>query len=246
MSTLSGTKIKDKFGNLLHIEGGVTSTTKNVEDGTGDATALKLSTTEVEINGTQSFTAAPATDNTEATALLLNASNEVVKRELDPIAFAGQAFSETVIAAVAADQNIAGGATFTLVYTAVDNAVDGSSFHLYSGTPELTLDHAAGIVTTGTRSLVKVSGSFRTIVPNNNTTIDYTLEKSTNGGASWSTYSTVNVIKSTGSPTAIQVHSFFATFLVDAAALYRIRIRPTADITVKPGTQVEFNKRQPQ
>ena len=246
MSTLSGQKIKDKFGNLLHIEGGVTSTTKNVEDGTGDATALKLSTTEVEINGTQSFTAAPATDNTEATALLLNASNEVVKRELDAIAFSGQAFSETVIAAVGSDQAIAGGVTATLVYTAVDNATDGSSFHLYSGTADLTLDHTAGTVTTGTRSLVKVSGSFRTLVPTNNTTIDYTLEKSTDGGSTWSTYSTVNVIKSVGDPTAIQVHSFFATFLVDAAALYRIRIRPSADITVKPGTQVEFNKRQPQ
>ena len=40
MSTLSGTKIKDKFGNLLHVEGGLTSSTKNVEDGTGDASAL--------------------------------------------------------------------------------------------------------------------------------------------------------------------------------------------------------------
>lgn len=246
MSTLSGTKIKDKFGNLLHIEGGVTSTTKNVEDGTGDATALKLSTTEVEINGTQSYTAAPATDNTESTALLINGSNEVVKRELNAIAFDGQVFPETVIAAVAADQPIAGGVTATLVYTAVDNATDGSSFHLYTGTADLTLNHTAGTVTTGTRALVKVSGSFRTVVPTNNTTIDYTLEKSTNGGSSWSTYSTVNVIKSSGDPTAIQVHSFFATFLVDAAALYRIRLRPSADITVKPGTQVEFNRRQPQ
>ncbi len=45
MATLSGTKIKDKFGNLLQVDGGITSTTKDVEDGTGDASALKLSTT---------------------------------------------------------------------------------------------------------------------------------------------------------------------------------------------------------
>ena len=88
MATLSGTKIKDKFGNLLQVDGGITSATKDVEDGTGDASALKISTTTVEIDGDLKFTAAPTTDNSETTALLLDNSTppKAVKRELSSLA----------------------------------------------------------------------------------------------------------------------------------------------------------------
>ena len=246
MSTLSGQKIKDKFGNLLHVEGGVTSSTKNVEDGTGDATALKLSTTEVEINGTQSFTAAPTTDNSEATGLFINGSNEVVKRELNSIAFSGQVFPEVLVSSVGTDQVITAGSRTTIVYAAVNNALDGSSFHLYDGTQNLVLDEAAGTITSNTRGIVKVSGSFRQLVVNNNTQIKYTLERSTDGGSVWNAYSELTVIKATGSPTAVQGNSFFGTFLVEPTYLYRIVIDPTQDITMKVGTQIEFNRRQPQ
>ena len=58
MSTLAGQKVKDKYGNLLQVEGGVTTTLKNVEDGTGDVTALKLSTTAVGV-GSLTFNSAP-------------------------------------------------------------------------------------------------------------------------------------------------------------------------------------------
>lgn len=89
MATLSGTKIKDKFGNLLQVDGGIDSSTKDVEDGTGDASALKISTTTVEIDGDLNFTAAPTTDNSETTALLLDSSSppKAVKRELSSLAF---------------------------------------------------------------------------------------------------------------------------------------------------------------
>ena len=87
MSTLSGTKIKDKFGNLLHIEGGVDSSAlRNIEDGTGDVTALKVSTTKA------GFSTAPATDSNETTALLLNTQNEIVKRDLGADAFVSTKF----------------------------------------------------------------------------------------------------------------------------------------------------------
>jgi len=88
MATLSGQKIKEKFGNLLHVEGGITSTTKDVEDGTGDTSALKLSNDTVEIDGDLKFTAAPTTDNSETTALLIDNSTppKTVKRELSSLA----------------------------------------------------------------------------------------------------------------------------------------------------------------
>lgn len=246
MSTLSGQKIKDKFGNLLHVEGGLTSTTKDVEDGTGDASALKLSTTTVEVDGILNFTSAPSTDNTEATALLIDSSDNVVKRELNSVAFNGQAFPDTVIGTVETDQAITGGVTETLVFAAIDNETDGKSFHLYSGTSVLTLTPANGQVLVRQDGLLKISGSFRALVPTINTTISYTLERSTDFGSTWSSYSEVDVVKSVGSATAIQVSSFFATFLVRGGYIYRIRITPSADITIKPGTQVEFNRRQPQ
>lgn len=126
MSTLSGQKIKDKFGNLLHVEGGVTSTTKNVEDGTGDASALKLSTTKVEVNGTLDFTSAPSTDNTEETALLINASNEVVKRELGTAAFKEE--FPRIIARQGSNRAIASGGNSNMGFAAVDNADATASF----------------------------------------------------------------------------------------------------------------------
>ena len=88
MATLSGKKIKDKFGNLLQVEGGIDSSTRTVEDGLARESALKLSTTTVEIDGDLKFTAAPTTDNSETTALLLDNSTppKTVKRELSSLA----------------------------------------------------------------------------------------------------------------------------------------------------------------
>ena len=88
MATLSGNKVKDTYQSLLKLESnGVTSSLKAVEDGSGVDSALKLSTDTVEVNGTLSFTTAPTTDSSELTALLVDGSNNVVKRELDSSAF---------------------------------------------------------------------------------------------------------------------------------------------------------------
>lgn len=43
-TSLTATKIKDTYGQLLHVDGGVTSTPKLVYDGDGTATALSVST----------------------------------------------------------------------------------------------------------------------------------------------------------------------------------------------------------
>jgi hypothetical protein len=67
--------------------GTATSTTKIIEDGAGNDTALKLSTVKVEVNGTLAFTSAPSTGSTEVAALFLDASNNIVKRNLGSAAF---------------------------------------------------------------------------------------------------------------------------------------------------------------
>ena len=126
MATLSGTKIKDKFGNLLQVEGGITSATKDVEDGTGDASALKISTTTVEIDGDLNFTTAPTTDNSEATALFIDGSDNVVKRELGTAAFKDE--FPRIIARATGGQTVASGTTEDVKFNGIDNATPTASF----------------------------------------------------------------------------------------------------------------------
>ena len=106
MGTLSGQRVKDAFGSLLKMESGTaTSTTKIIEDGAGNDTALKLSTVKVEVNGTLAFTSAPSTGSTEVEALFLDASNNVIKRNLGSAAFTSGA-SLTPVAPLAIGSDI--------------------------------------------------------------------------------------------------------------------------------------------
>ena len=90
MATLSGQKVKDAFASLLKLSSNTATTTlKNVESGDGVATALQIGTTKVGVNGTLEFPTVPATGSTELDVLLLNASNQVVKRTLNTSAFTG-------------------------------------------------------------------------------------------------------------------------------------------------------------
>ena len=94
MATLSGQKVKDAFASLLKLASNTATTTlKNVESGDGVATALQIGTTKVGINGTLEFPTVPATGSTETSALLLNGSNQVVKRTLNAAAFTGGALT---------------------------------------------------------------------------------------------------------------------------------------------------------
>ena len=84
MATLAGTKVKDKYGNLLQVNGGVDGTLKTVEGGDGASTALKLSSTEVQLPSTGTkFSGTPSNAASELTMLMVNASNQIVTREFD-------------------------------------------------------------------------------------------------------------------------------------------------------------------
>ena len=127
MATLSGEKIKEKFGNLLQVEGGISSATRDVEDGLARVSALKLSETTVEIDGTLNFTAAPATGNsTEETALFIDGSNNVVKRELGTAAFKEE--FPRIIARATGGQTVASGTTEDVKFNGIDNATPTASF----------------------------------------------------------------------------------------------------------------------
>ncbi len=113
MATLSGQKIKDAFASLLKLNSNTATTSlKNVESGDGVATALQLATGKVGVNGTLEFPTVPATGSTETSALLLNGSNQVVKRTLNAAAFTGATVT---------------GATAPLVVTGGNVTVDNPS-----------------------------------------------------------------------------------------------------------------------
>jgi hypothetical protein len=84
MATLAGTKVKESYGNLLQVNGGVDGTLSTVEDGNGNTSALKLSSTEVQLPsaGTE-FTGTPPNNTSVVKMLMLNGSNEVVTRDFD-------------------------------------------------------------------------------------------------------------------------------------------------------------------
>ena len=240
MSTLSGQKIKDKFGNLLHVEGGVTSSTKNVEDGTGDATALKLSTTEVEINGTQSFTAAPATDNSEATGLFINGSNEVVKRELAATAFTTDVapYPESVIGYVDTPLTLSGTAQ-TITFAPADNSSEGTSYHLGQAPADFGFDAATGTIENRSAEPfpIRVSITAALEVTSNNTVIQYTLQRATGAGA----FSTVKtVIRDKATLGADRADSFWGVFILQPTQKIRVQALVSAGgATIVPGTELE-------
>lgn len=98
MATLSGQKVKDAFASLLKLSTNTATTTlKNVESGDGVTTALQIGTTKVGVNGTLEFATVPATGSTELDVLLLNASNQVVKRTLNTSAFSGGAVTTATL-----------------------------------------------------------------------------------------------------------------------------------------------------
>ena len=65
-SSLTATKIKDSYVQLLHVDGGVTTSLKTVYDGDGTATALKVSTTDVQVNNSPVLTDADIGSSVQA------------------------------------------------------------------------------------------------------------------------------------------------------------------------------------
>ena len=135
MGTLSGQRVKDAFGSLLKMESGTaTSTTKIIEDGAGNDTALKLSTVKVEVNGTLAFTSAPSTGSTEVEALFLDASNNVIKRNLGSAAFTSGA-SLTPVAPLAIGSDIISISAPTTLSQLTDSTVAiADTFLIYDAT----------------------------------------------------------------------------------------------------------------
>ncbi len=186
MATLSGNKVKDTYTSLLKLESnGVTSTLKTVEDGAGVDSALKLSTDEVEV-AALSFATAPTTDSSELTVLLLDGSNNVVKRELDASAFSSSSENAFKTIAVSGQSNIvadsatdtltlAAGSNITLTTSASTDTVTIASTSSVFGNPMFVLRPSASYSFTTTAAT-----PTQAAVSNNSNTASYLVNDDSN------------------------------------------------------------------
>ena len=171
MATLTNTKVKDTYNQLLKtVAGQIGGGFSVVEDGLGNSSGLGLSTSGVGVTKL-TFINSPATATTEYLGLFLNSSNEVVQRELAVSAFTQPSliggtgvyvsgnYTSFTITNTAPEQTVSftgtdisiGGAypNFTLVNTAPDQVVSisgGQDINVTGTYPSFTINHALGTI----------------------------------------------------------------------------------------------------
>jgi hypothetical protein len=164
MATLANQKVKDAYTSLLKLESGTaTSTTKVIEDGAGNDTALKLSTTTVEVDGTLLFGTSPTSGTTETSALFLDGSGNVVKRTLGSAAFtSGASLSATAPIDITSDV-VSLNAPTTLSQITSGTAATADSFFIYDASATahkyITLDDLKTYVTAGVKAIAAGSNT---------------------------------------------------------------------------------------
>ena len=243
MATLSGNKVKDTYESLLKLESnGVTTTLKTVEDGAGVDSALKLATDKVEV-AALSFAAAPETGSSELTALLIDGSNNVVKRELNSSAFSaasGGVFEEVFVGKNTSAHNLANvNDTDIVVFSNPTNTVDSTSFHFGNSPAQLELDSTNGeyIENITTEPFpVFIDMSAVTEVTSNNSNITYTLQKW--NGTAWNDIAAFTRTKAT---TGTFIDSFWGIYMLGADERFRIEVSSTTgNIALSAQSQFKF------
>jgi hypothetical protein len=241
MATLSGNQIKDTYPSLLKLESnGATATPKTVEDGAGVDTALALSTDTVQVDAL-SFSTLPATSATEATALFVDGSNNVVKRELNDVAFTGtvQVAPEVVVGVMESDLPLTGSYQ-TLGYAVVDNLNETQSYHMGYLPASFAFTPVSGTVENrnGADVVTRVSASATVDVTASNSIIQYKLQRFT--GGAW--VDVKEVIRSKSS-TGVQIDSFWGMFVLAPTEQIRVQMLVSSGAAVvKAGTVIEFRE----
>ena len=155
MGTLAGTKVKDAYTSLLKLESDeITTSTKVVEDGAGNDSALKISSSTVEVAGTLKFGTEPTAGSSETSALLLDSNNNVVKRTLGAAAFTtGESNTGTAPIAVSGSNVISLNAPTTLSQLTESTVAIEDSFFIYDASETahkyITIQDLKDYVTTG-------------------------------------------------------------------------------------------------
>lgn len=178
MATLTGSKVKDTYQSLLKLETGTASSTyKTVEDGQGNDTGLKISTTGIEVSALK-FTADPSSSSSELTALVYDGSTKTVKvRDLSASAFSGGLSSAILVGRVSTDFTIETNYSEPTL-ASVDNGNADNSYQ-FGPTSDLELSPDDGTITVNTAGVYRVNLSAHTATTNSNTTITFKLLKDT-------------------------------------------------------------------
>jgi hypothetical protein len=178
MATLTGSKVKDTYQSLLKLETGTASSTyKIVEDGQGNDTGLKISTTGIEVSALK-FTADPSSSSSELTALMYDGSTKTVKvRDLSASAFSGGLSSAILVGRVSTDFTIETNYSEPTL-ASVDNGNADNSYQ-FGPTSDLELSPDDGTITVNTAGVYRVNLSAHTATTNSNTTITFKLLKDT-------------------------------------------------------------------
>lgn len=178
MATLTGSKVKDTYQSLLKLETGTASSTyKTVEDGQGNDTGLKISTTGIEVSALK-FTADPSSSSSELTALVYDGSTKTVKvRDLSASAFSGGLSSAILVGRVSTDFTIETNYSEPTL-ASVDNGNADNSYQ-FGPTSDLELSPDGGTITVNTAGVYRVNLSAHTATTNSNTTITFKLLKDT-------------------------------------------------------------------
>lgn len=173
MATLTGSKVKDTYQSLLKLETGTASSTyKVVEDGQGNDTGLKVSTSGVEVEALK-FTTDPASSSSELTALVYDGSTKEVKvRDLSSNAFTGGLTPAVVYARVTSDFTIETGYN-TPTISAHDN--DSATGSYVFGGGDLTLDETNKKITVNTDGVYRMILGAHIVTSNASRDITYKL-----------------------------------------------------------------------
>jgi len=189
MATLTGKKVKNSYQSLLKLStAGATSTIKSVEDGLGVATALKVSTTTVEVNSLKISTT-PTVSSSELTVLVYDDSTDEVKtRDLNSSAFSGasiQTFANPMfVLRPNGVYNLTTSAA-TPTQAAVSNGSNSSS-HLVndsSNTHFQTSSTTTGAITVEAAGLVKIDVNFILEISSGNTDVVINVMEKPSGGS---------------------------------------------------------------
>ena len=175
MATLTGNKVKDTYQSILKLESGTASSTyKVIEDGQGNDTGLKVSTTGVEVEALK-FTTDPASSSSEVTALVYDGSTKEVKvRDLSSSAFTGGLTPAAVYARVESNFDIETSYN-TPIIAGHENSNDTGSYLFGGG--DLTLDESNKNITVNTEGVYRVILAAHILTSNASRDITYKLLK---------------------------------------------------------------------
>ena len=174
MATFTGNKVKDTYQSLLKLaSGSLSSTLKNVEDGLGNVSALKVGTGAVEVKELL-ITDTPTVSSSENTVLVYDDTDKTVKvRELGNTAFGDTGTVNAIYGRTESTQTVTTTPT-RISYNSVVNTGASNSFQIGSS---FSLADSNRNIIVASDGGVRVEAALYVYFTNNNSSILITLKQ---------------------------------------------------------------------